>query len=551
MGIYHDQVIEAAYLHTKPGCFYIGPFARRVSFASQQYRALDLVAALAHKNKLVHPKGHRRANKPKQVAVIGAGIAGLTAAAALRGQGCRVHLYERKDEPLMLQKNARHRLIHPTISRWPDSKPELTTTFPFLDWFAAPCDQVISAMRREWKERLCPARGDRNFEFRPKVKITGLKSEHGAVTLMMDAGCCGRDIPEYDYAFVTTGYGDEEGTEDKNAISYWTEDEIDIWREERRQVYISGCGDGGLIDALRLVHADFDRGWLAIRLAHLLTERMPTSVLEEISDAENQALMAAKSLACMNLTVSGDEGAIDAPLRKVGARFENDAIVRGLTQFYRDLVPKLPYEARNLLDVSLRKANVANGRVVLVSRQEEPFGPYAAPIHKIMVQHARWRNRITYSKGELSLADGNKTIRLISDRRSIEVTEEMGLVVRHGSHANLSGLAFDAESESLKIRQFMLADYIDTESRPQLPPPPGYPDEVSERSRYIGARREMVQELVETLEPGATVTATGQKYFYESPLVAPPDRKAVGIDVPEKVFGIDIVRAEMLEVEAL
>ena len=87
--IYFDQVIEAAYLHTKPGCFYIGPFARRVSFSSQQHRALDLVAALADRGKL----RHRELNRPKTVAVIGAGIAGITAMSALRGQGCIVHLY--------------------------------------------------------------------------------------------------------------------------------------------------------------------------------------------------------------------------------------------------------------------------------------------------------------------------------------------------------------------------------------------------------------------------------------------------------------------------
>ena len=128
MKIYHDQVIEAAYLHTTPRCFYVGPFARRVSFASQQYRAFDLVSAFAEKGLLSAPPG----KKSLHVAVIGAGIAGLTLASALRGRECKVDLYESNSKPLELQRKAHHRLVHPTISRWPTGPFELTTDFEFL-----------------------------------------------------------------------------------------------------------------------------------------------------------------------------------------------------------------------------------------------------------------------------------------------------------------------------------------------------------------------------------------------------------------------------------
>src|SRR3954471_15203875 len=84
--MYDDQVIDAAYLHSCPNCFFIGPFAKRVSFASQQYRAIDLVEALQRRGKLT---------SDSSVAVVGAGLAGLTATAALRGLRCKkVHLYE-------------------------------------------------------------------------------------------------------------------------------------------------------------------------------------------------------------------------------------------------------------------------------------------------------------------------------------------------------------------------------------------------------------------------------------------------------------------------
>src|SRR5262245_31817669 len=71
-GMYDEQVIDAAYLHSCPNCYFIGTFAKRVTFTSQQYRAIDLVEALRRKDKL---------SPDKSVAVIGAGLAGLTAVA--------------------------------------------------------------------------------------------------------------------------------------------------------------------------------------------------------------------------------------------------------------------------------------------------------------------------------------------------------------------------------------------------------------------------------------------------------------------------------------
>jgi hypothetical protein len=543
--IYYDQVIEAAYLHSKPGCFFIGPFARRVSFASQQHRALDLVAALERRKKLVHPGSRRR----KTIAVIGAGVAGLTAAAALRGQRCRVHLYERNDMPLKLQMNASHRLIHPTISRWPMGDQALTTEFSFLDWFAAPSDVVIKSLAREWDAHLAPRPGDEDFLFLPGVTVDQLHPVGGAVRLELSASPNAPPgkvaMTAYDYVIVTTGFGEEE-TPGLPWVSYWSEDEVDKWRGEQRKVFVSGCGDGGLIDALRLVHADFDRGWLCIRVAQAIGERF-TSV---IRDAEDEALMAAKSLACMNLGV-GDDTEANASTRKLGSRYENDDIVEKLTEVYTRLVPRLPVEAAALLDASLEAANVQTGRVTLVSRQPQPFGPYAAPIHKLMVAHARDRGRILYRQGELINDGGRAVIRQIRDHRTETVTDAMGLIIRHGSPANLASLASEAERNSLRIRQFMLADYIDTKLERNLPPPPGYPSRTLDAADYVSARYDMVKELVAALLPGARVTATLRGFIYEPPIIAPRGAEPIRVPMPREVFGLDLREGEMATVEAL
>jgi hypothetical protein len=545
MGIYQDQVIEAAYLHTKPGCFYIGPFARRVSFASQQYRALDLVASLAQKNKLVYPKGHPKAGKPKLVAVIGAGIAGLTAAAALRGQKCKVHLYERNQEPLEVQREASHRLIHPNISRWPAARLELTTEFPFFDWFAAPCDRVIAAMREEWVARIAPRKGDRNFRFFPGATVSGISPYREVTHFRVEPNSAGPGIVDYDYVFIATGFDEEETLPGEKVISYWTEDDIDVWRASQREVYISGCGDGGLIDALRLVHGDFDKGWLAIRLAALLTGWMEP----EIIDAEDEALMAARSLECMNLAAEAASGEAEANMRRVGPRFVDAGIARRLTAFYRDnIVPRLPPAAEKLLRDSLEKADVQPGKVTLVSRQEDPFGPNAAPIHKIMVQQALAAGRITYRRGELGVKkNGRRIFNMYEGADAVVVTDDMGLVVRHGSPANLAGLTSRAERNSLRIRQYMLADYIDTDNRPSLPPPPAYPryDQPQERPRFISIRWPMAKELIESLVANASVSAFPDRFVCARGARSTPE------PLPKALFGIPLEEGVIPQATAL
>jgi len=274
---------------------------------------------------------------------------------------------------------------------------------------------------------------------------------------------------------------------------------------------------------------------------------------KEIVDAENDALMAAKSLACMEM-MTGSAKAAAATDRKVGGPYQNNQIVRRLTAFYRDrLVPRLPAAARALLDESLKEGRVAHGRVTLVSRQEEPFGPHSAPIHKIMVEHAIASGSISYRRGELK-PDGDSVIIEMEDGADpITITEEMGLIVRHGSPANLAGLASRAESSSLRIRQFVLADYIETETRHALPPPRGYPSSEGERERerYIGIRWAMARELLDSLIPGAAVTALPDRFSLHRPLAPVTDRQPLELPTPRKIFGIPLEDAPMIEAEAL
>src|SRR5580658_6737325 len=78
----------------------LGLFAKRVTVRSQQLRALYLIHSLLATNRIA---------KNSSVLVIGAGFAGVTAAAASVRARCKVTVLERSQSRLSLQRNCRHR----------------------------------------------------------------------------------------------------------------------------------------------------------------------------------------------------------------------------------------------------------------------------------------------------------------------------------------------------------------------------------------------------------------------------------------------------------
>ena len=74
----------------------------------------------------------------RKVAVVGAGLGGLTATVAALTKGCAVDLFDQASQPCPIQRGNDIRFIHPNILSWPE--PDSTaaqTDFPFLNWSAA------------------------------------------------------------------------------------------------------------------------------------------------------------------------------------------------------------------------------------------------------------------------------------------------------------------------------------------------------------------------------------------------------------------------------
>ena len=84
----------------------IGLGAKRVTFQSQQIRSLNLPYLLESVGRL--KAGHK-------VAIVGAGLAGLTAAAAFGRRNCEVTVIESKDDAFSPFAKNRQRVVHPNL----------------------------------------------------------------------------------------------------------------------------------------------------------------------------------------------------------------------------------------------------------------------------------------------------------------------------------------------------------------------------------------------------------------------------------------------------
>jgi hypothetical protein len=259
-----------------PNVFVLGPFARQVTFASQQTRAFNLIWALFRLKRLA--AGNR-------MAVVGAGLAGLTATMAGLAKGCAVDLFEQASQPCPIQRGNDIRFIHPNILRWPDEGSEAAyTDFPFLNWTAANVRGVIKQIDLQWRRRGASELLRRFFNYKvTRVFVSPSKSGPQrpwlAANRVVDGSAAGDETSggvtpgymefSYDCVVLTVGFGEEKSMLGVPFLSYWENDSLhQETGRGRRSILVSGCGDGGLIDALRLRlrnfdHADFVRRFLS------------------------------------------------------------------------------------------------------------------------------------------------------------------------------------------------------------------------------------------------------------------------------------------------
>jgi len=407
--------LKSAVVSGKQNLFFVGPFGRRVSFASQQRRALNVVWAVG---KLEPYTADMR------VAVVGGGIAGLTACAALISKGCQVVLFEREARVLKRQMQTTHRFVHPTINFWPEKPLSSSTEFPYLDWHEGTCAEVVASIAQEWREYFEGGLVERRYQ----SEVTGVVCADSGVTLTYEVTQERADkrieTDEFHKVFVTTGFGDEV-TLLQDDKSYWDEDYIeDKIHNGQKDFVIGGIGDGGLIEALRVLQKNFNKGAISLKAAQILTSTTRADLVLKIESEVNGA-----------------------------SRTDDDAAEMYFAK-YSSLVGTFPDNLKTLLDDVRTDVSVQ-----LVGTLKAPFGKHVAPIHKAMIAYAMKTDQVKYVVGRLKAEVEKPYIKRRGRRKEIDDTVKV--ITRVGPKHPLGAFLSDEELDHLRDAQQSLADILD------------------------------------------------------------------------------------------
>jgi hypothetical protein len=238
--------------------FVIGGIGQeRLTVCSQQIRALNLIYWL---NKLWQQGKLTQAEEDQpDLVVIGAGIAGLTAAAAAARLDRKVWVLEAHEHPLALQRGCRHRLLHPHFYEWPEKGCwKMSAGLPILDWEEASAAEVADRIWGQFKA-IADEKHITMCTSVPDVNVKG-PMENPCITWTTPAGQPMEKHPPV--VILAVGFGVERTVPDLPVLSYWRDDPLDQAPLPRRTgeytQIVSGTGDGGLVDVLRAALKGFD-----------------------------------------------------------------------------------------------------------------------------------------------------------------------------------------------------------------------------------------------------------------------------------------------------
>jgi hypothetical protein len=247
-GLPFDDWLLATGCPADSGLYFVGSFDRRITFYSQQVRALRLAHALSRPGKL----------KPADnIAVVGAGAAGVTAALGLALLGNDVTLYDPAASILQLQ-SASPRLLHPHIYEWPRlGSLDDNAGLPVLDWSANHGGAVCTRLKADFGAALTRLQ---NLTFASGHVLTSL--EKAGVRWRLGLENNGTAISrQFDHVVLAIGFGDEIPCGAATPVHYWKQNSTGSAAAEPHSpatYIVSGNGDGGLTDLLNLLLQDFD-----------------------------------------------------------------------------------------------------------------------------------------------------------------------------------------------------------------------------------------------------------------------------------------------------
>jgi tetratricopeptide (TPR) repeat protein len=330
----------------------------------------------------------------QKVAIVGGGVAGLTSAAAGIACGADVWVFEAEHELCAIQRETDSRYIHPSINFWPEEPLQPITNWPFLNWHAASCREVIAEIERQWNGYFSLA-----ADVQMGTRVSRIVPSNERVQLKLGRG----STESFDVVVSTVGFGREHGPPGLQVESYWSDNSIDRKPVTKsKKIWISGAGDGGLIDCLRVCYSGFDLGRLLVKVA---------SELESLSDQIAETEATARKIADLD---TRSEFLADAYAEFAGRPRVNTPLSRALAKG-----SVLPF-------------------VCLVHRLKKPFDQRTAPIHRLLFAAALKNKRVEAYRGDLK-SDPEGPILHRPDGTSEKITP-LKLIVRHGAGGALEAI---------------------------------------------------------------------------------------------------------------
>jgi hypothetical protein len=274
-----------------PGVYLVGALERGVTVRKQQVRALNLIWALRELGLL---KG--------DIAVVGGGISGLTAAAAImgcNGDYASITLFEQLWDLCPLQQGCDVRWLHPNIYDWPAPFAETPSAgLPVHDWRAGRASDVARAVLRSFSQ-YCDAFSEREPRIKlglQRIEITAEEREIAWVGssasrrgAYFHRGPSEETSQKFNTIVVTAGYGLEKSPQDYPVTSYWRNDHIGqpALDGKQRAYVVSGYGDGALIDLFRLTIERFRQDTIISELFGSRARGTANSLHQQLEEADS------------------------------------------------------------------------------------------------------------------------------------------------------------------------------------------------------------------------------------------------------------------------
>lgn len=385
------EIVSSMSLPSQPGVFVLGCFERRVTLYHQQTRALNLVYALHRLGYLGSLENENlevgSPNSKVEIAVVGAGVAGLTAAAALSRYGnCHVTVLERENKILPVLdrfgvEGRWGRYLSPYLYEWPASSKFDSEVMPEgepLSWRPEYQKKVVEELKDKW---------DKEIEERDNVKVIlgassvrlckGNGSSSGVSLSWDDFGFYHESRPPQDkiknkksfkYVILAIGFGfDKVSIGDLETPSYWDSLPYSVeGNEENKEYLISGTGDGGWTDlfGIALGNAFNQESFTEDFLDKCLTEE----TIEELIGIEEEAKL--------RRALNEDERQfLRAEYNELNKKGWFDILRKKVNEIYeKNSKPKLSLQVRtqNYLSLNAFMANRVLGFCLVASEANQP-----------------------------------------------------------------------------------------------------------------------------------------------------------------------------------